>query len=62
MKLQGQKGSGGVSVDGMFYPADADGVVDVPDECAALLAPHGYLPARALDADAPAPKKTRGGR
>ena len=44
MKFQGPKDTGGASIGGQFFPADENGVIEVPDdgEYASALAPHGF--------------------
>ena len=47
MKFKGEAGTTGISVGGQFFQADADGVVEVPDDgnYAQALAPFGFVPA-----------------
>lgn len=46
MKFKGEAGTTGISVGGQFFSADADGVVEVPDDgnYAQALAPFGFVP------------------
>ena len=64
MKFQGPKDTGGASVGGQFFPADENGIIEVPDsgEYASALAPHGFYaipPDAAPAADGGKSKKSK---
>jgi len=55
MKFKGAAGTTGISVGGQFFQADADGVVEVPDDgsYAQALAPFGFVPIPTVKAETP---------
>lgn len=59
MKFKGVAGTTGISVGGQFFQADADGVVEVPDDgnYAQALAPFGFVPVPLVKAENPAKAK-----
>lgn len=62
MRIKHPNGATGVSHDGKSYVADGNGIIDVPDEAAKVLAGHGFVEApEEVRTYAKPNKKSKGG-
>jgi hypothetical protein len=57
-KFKASEGVAGISVEGDYFPVDAEGCIEAPASYAAQIEPHGFTPYVAPD-PAPRAKKAK---